>query len=506
MNTRCKIPFLILLVAATLLAACSKDKEETPPVRKATADAQALTHPEVEAIVQHVRDSVAHRVDSLTQLAESNHAEAQYELGRYYSGINDTVNRNKWWEQAAANGYEMAQVRLLMDKRKYHEVIPVLSRLAEEGDAEAQAYLGYCYYYGLGVELSYVNAVEWYAKAAEQGNARAQSELGWCYYNGRGVEQSYEKVVEWYTEAAEQGHAWAQWHLGKLYAEGRGVDKSYAKAAEWYTKAAAQGDYHHQIKLGDFYVDRNSYEKALAWYAKAGIPRSMCEIGGCYYMGRGVEQSYEKAVAWYTKAAEEDYPDAQNNLGECYYYGHGVEQSYEKAVEWVRKAAKRGNKDALYNLGWCYEHHEGVTESWKIVDWAQRKLGWFFTKSPWVDKNEVTALNYYLKADMKGLDEASEKITELLNGDTYQELWKIYEQEKESGLISEEEFNKRMDHLHRYITDDDFFYDTATPHLDKYYLLALLLVIIIAFGLHRIVKKTQTLTEKLTELKPKEKK
>lgn len=49
-----------------------------------------------------------------------------------------------------------------------------------------------------------MKAAEWFQKAADQGNADAQFWLGCMYQNGSGVERSYEKAVEWFQKAANQ--------------------------------------------------------------------------------------------------------------------------------------------------------------------------------------------------------------------------------------------------------------------------------------------------------------
>ena len=48
--------------------------------------------------------------------------------------------------------------------------------------------------------------VEWYLKAAEQGNANAQYIIGYCYQHGLGIkkDEQNKKTVEWYLKAAEQ--------------------------------------------------------------------------------------------------------------------------------------------------------------------------------------------------------------------------------------------------------------------------------------------------------------
>ena len=46
-------------------------------------------------------------------------------------------------------------------------------KAAERGDAEAQYWLGRCYYFGEGVAWDRAEAVKWFRKAAEQGDASA---------------------------------------------------------------------------------------------------------------------------------------------------------------------------------------------------------------------------------------------------------------------------------------------------------------------------------------------
>jgi TPR repeat protein len=50
--------------------------------------------------------------------------------------------------------------------------------LAEQGDADAQARLGFLYYQRLGVPQDVAEAAKWFRKAAEQGLACAQYNLG----------------------------------------------------------------------------------------------------------------------------------------------------------------------------------------------------------------------------------------------------------------------------------------------------------------------------------------
>jgi hypothetical protein len=59
-------------------------------------------------------------------------------------------------------------------------------------------------------------AAGWYRKAAEQGYADGQFNLGWCYENGRGVPRDLDEARRWYRKAAAQGHADARKRLAEL--------------------------------------------------------------------------------------------------------------------------------------------------------------------------------------------------------------------------------------------------------------------------------------------------
>ena len=53
-------------------------------------------------------------------------------------------------------------------------------------------------------------------KSAEQGNADAQCWLGLCYDLGKGVGQDYGEAMKWLRKAAEQGNKSAKDELEKI--------------------------------------------------------------------------------------------------------------------------------------------------------------------------------------------------------------------------------------------------------------------------------------------------
>ena len=117
--------------------------------------------------------------------------------------------------------------------------------LAEEGDAEAQFFLGFLYAEGRGVRQDIAEATRLFRKSAEKGHADGQFALGTLFEKGVGVPQSHGEAARWYRKAAEQGLASAQNNLGLLYQKGSGVPRNYVKAhlwfglsAQWYERAS----------------------------------------------------------------------------------------------------------------------------------------------------------------------------------------------------------------------------------------------------------------------------
>jgi clan AA aspartic protease (TIGR02281 family) len=98
-------------------------------------------------------------------------------------------------------------------------------------------------YNGQGVTQDYKEALKWYRLAADQGNAEAQFFLGTMYATGKGVVQDYREAVKWHRLAAQQGMPRAQLSLGIQYYGGReGVAQDYQYAYMWLSLAASKLD------------------------------------------------------------------------------------------------------------------------------------------------------------------------------------------------------------------------------------------------------------------------
>lgn len=70
----------------------------------------------------------------------------------------------------------------------------------------------------------------WFQKSANQGDPDAENYLGWMYLNGLGVMQDFSKAKEWFQKAADYPYPPAQFYLGVMYENGYGMSKDYEEA------------------------------------------------------------------------------------------------------------------------------------------------------------------------------------------------------------------------------------------------------------------------------------
>ena len=75
-----------------------------------------------------------------------------------------------------------------LKQKEYTKALKELKPLADQGHVPSQLNLGRIYHKGLGVEVNYKVAIEYYKMAANQGNNDdAQHTLGNLYRNGQKV-------------------------------------------------------------------------------------------------------------------------------------------------------------------------------------------------------------------------------------------------------------------------------------------------------------------------------
>lgn len=144
----------------------------------------------------------------------------------------------------------MAEAQKAYDNGSYEETFIIVEPLAQLNHPEAEYLLGRMYELGHGVEKDMQKALDLFTKAASQGYAAAQARLGSFHLE---TSKDYNSALGWFHKAADQGYALAYSSLGNMYAKGYGVSQDYARAIEYYRKAAMAGDPKACLRLGTMY-------------------------------------------------------------------------------------------------------------------------------------------------------------------------------------------------------------------------------------------------------------
>lgn len=193
-------------------------------------------------------------------------------------------------------------------------IMALLERLAEQGDAAAQATLGTMYFDGQGVKLDHQKALFWNTKAAAQGRPDAMLHLGLAYqqldYQMLGdPPMDAETANYWFAKAAEtakplsdKGDAIGEYVVGTLMYNNLALGNypgSEIHAARLLTQSAQQGYAPAEVFAGQAEV----YAKSrMEWFGKAALQGSSSGMDALAraYEGQG---DAEKAKLWFSRAA-----------------------------------------------------------------------------------------------------------------------------------------------------------------------------------------------------------
>ena len=164
----------------------------------------------------------------------------------------------------SANATDLQKGLSAFNRKDYETALRLWKPLAEQGNLDAQWWLGWMYRNGDGTPKDYKTAFKYYKLAAEQGYTPAQYELGEFYQYGYGVTQNEKTAVKWYRLAAEQGLSIAQYNLGEMYDIGEGVIRDYVLAYMWYLIAVSQGSKYAKEEQDRFEKKMNPTQVAEA--------------------------------------------------------------------------------------------------------------------------------------------------------------------------------------------------------------------------------------------------
>lgn len=132
--------------------------------------------------------------------------------------------------------------------------------LAEAGDPEAQANVGYMYEEGLGVTQQFDVAVSWYEKAAASGSMQANHNLGMIFAEGRGTTQSWVRALRYFEVAANDIPA-SRYMIGYSYFQGEGNIQNRPRAFREFMNAGLDSYADAQYMLAFMFLDGSGVPK-----------------------------------------------------------------------------------------------------------------------------------------------------------------------------------------------------------------------------------------------------
>ncbi len=310
----------------------------------------------------------------LTLSAEQGNVFAQYKLGYMYSnmvkkGFED-INRAKdafyWFEKAASQGYDLAQLSVgecYLDgfgvEQDAEKGLTLMEQIAETSGI-AQYNIGDRYRYGNGVERNEGRAIKWFLKALESGESWAEDIVVEfiCSTAERIDDGDYDgdksDCVDLYETAAGLGSSTAQCKLGEFYRVGQYIEQDIKKSFEWFEKSALQGNGYAQYRLGISYLFGDSIHekdevKGFSWLKKSldqGSSLVQYALALCYWDGLGTDVDMKRAFDLFEMSSNQGNADAQYCLGIFYDGGIAVERDIKKSRDLWRKSADQGNEAA----------------------------------------------------------------------------------------------------------------------------------------------------------------
>ena len=226
---------------------------------------------------------------------------------------------------------------------RYADARKELAGPAEEGEAQAMAYMGEMLMRGLGGTRDELKARDYITKSHAAGNIRATYLLGSMHMSGNLVARDTAKGVELVRQAADKGEPTAQNSIGAWLANGaNGYPKDEINALAWFKLAADQKN-----------------PSAMGWIG------SFTESGLA-----GITQDYLVALDWYKKSGELGSTPSMASAGRMYATGRGVSADGAEALRWLRRAAAANNYEAFQWIANVYEFGRGGTAKNAVLAYA----------------------------------------------------------------------------------------------------------------------------------------
>ncbi len=327
-----------------------------------------------------------------------------------------------------------------LENRDFRESYYWANRSSQLGSASGTYQLARCFEQGLGVAVSFDQALKLYEEAARIGSAAAQFSLACCYCATE-TKKDFKKAQELLEKAAEAGYTPAMVSLATLYTlqskchvkliESGPVDRfryifktSLFKqrdqlqihasmndedlkiAMKWWRRAANRNSTQAKYELALCFRDGRGtavdVTKALFWMrkaAQAGLAEAQLELGVLLVQNFGGAASLEcdnESFYWILRAAKNGLPEAQIELAQLFVEGKYVHRNASTAFYWFKRAAKAGHPFAQFRVGAMLLDNETVNGCVSVHDSQGEAVKWLKLASEqgWADADSLLPIAF----------------------------------------------------------------------------------------------------------------
>jgi len=214
-----------------------------------------------------------HFLAKAAALEETPEENARHHSWLFVHEIAEEKKKANYWFRLAAHQEHAAALyehgRLLIDRIEGEQYVAMgvnnIFRSANEGNAEANAYVGHVFYHGLHDQpQDFVEARKHFEIAASEDHPSALTMLGVMYLRGEGGPANPQAAFDYTRKSAEAGYPTGQFNLSVYYWNGEIVEKNTAEALDWLSKAADQNLPDALFALAELIQDELVPGKSLA--------------------------------------------------------------------------------------------------------------------------------------------------------------------------------------------------------------------------------------------------
>ncbi len=296
-----------------------------------------------------------------------------------------------------------------------------------ENQKKFYPYLGYLYYYGIGVEKNVEMGVSIYERSIEEG-----SQLGYYLLGKHYIETNTDlkKGLSFLLKASDKKSIEATLYIANIYENGIGVEKDSYYALEYYHRASQMGSGEAKFIISQKLIssgDPSNYKKGVSYLIEAANLRyeQACDTLQKLYIipNKILENNPKNHVKYLMCSADNGNVDAIKKVAEYYSKGYIVMIDNKKSMQYYNEYLRivdnpktREEYETYYKAGISFIKFEKYQQSVPIfktastgdIAEASKALARIYEGDYLGDPDYEKALDYYTRAKKQGLDTTEE--------------------------------------------------------------------------------------------------